>query len=55
MEIEMEMGMGKLDIGVIPQISLELHTARKMARQEIICTLVVYAANLPLVTKVFTQ
>ena len=41
----------KPDRVVIPQIPLYLHTAEHMARQEMTCTLVVYASTLKLVQK----
>ena len=43
------------DISVIPQIPLGLHTAGNMARPAMTCTIVVYAATLPLVTKGLTR
>ena len=47
--------MDKKDSILIHQIPLEPHTDGHMERQEIICTLVVYAATLPLVTKVMKR
>ena len=41
----------KPDSVVIPQITLELHKDGHMERQEMICTLVVYASTLKLITK----
>ena len=63
MEMKMEMSTGTAmktlpvvvadepDSVMTPQIPLELHTDGQMERQKITCTLVVYAATLPSVTK----